>query len=209
MKTLAIIGSAGRGTDAEKISSELYTQMFEEADKIIEEYEIDRIVSGGAAFADFLAVEYAAWIKTHLYLPTDFSLDKEEFIGYDYNSKRIARTCNFYYEQFEKKRTLARGILKYMIKDEILTYDVVYGFHERNMKVAADCDYLLAFTFGPEDWTTKIVCNDQTTGYHNSKLARLKDGGTAHTWNHSTAKLKIHINLSNLLDPVKEKHFIF
>jgi hypothetical protein len=55
--------------------------------------------------------------------------------------------------------------------------EITAGFKPRNLKVAANTDILLAFTWG--------------------EGKEPKDGGTNHTWKHCTAQVKIHVPLGS------------
>lgn len=53
---LAIIGTAGRGTDAAKLSGPLYDAMYRRTLDAMKAWGVRDLVSGGAAWADHLAV---------------------------------------------------------------------------------------------------------------------------------------------------------
>src|SRR6185437_11854761 len=63
-QNVAIIGSAGRGNDSAKMNKPLFEAMCQEARRVIsEDWKLrpdhDRLVSGGAAWSDHVAIQIA------------------------------------------------------------------------------------------------------------------------------------------------------
>jgi hypothetical protein len=60
MTTISIIGTAGRGEDGDRLNLDVYTKMYRKAKQLVDEIEPvvenQHLVSGGAAYADHLAV---------------------------------------------------------------------------------------------------------------------------------------------------------
>jgi len=176
---IAIIGTAGRKEDGPKMTRELYFKMVQKARSIVESLSDDiHLVSGGAAWSDHTVIslfllDLASSLT--LYLPCLFDVNTNKFIGTVGNT---AKTANYYHELFSKKmgRNTREGITS-AINAGAVVYPVMGGFFQRNLKVG-QVDALIAFTWGEGDIP--------------------KDGGTSHTWNHSHAKIKIHIPLSTL-----------
>ena len=174
----SIIGTAGRKDDAPRMSKELYGRMYR---KLLEDGFHPTLVSGGAAWADHLAVSlFLAGKAEHLilHLPA-------KWIGGGYEITRDGHTANYYHTQFSKvvgastlggiDRAIAQGA-------EIHIHD---GFLARNMKVAASED-IRAFTFG----TKSSLWNGE--GKRPSAFeAGLKNGGTSHTWDRASAAKKM------------------
>lgn len=198
MKTLAIIGSAGRKDDAARVSGGLYEDMVRAALDVTREHGIARAVSGGAAFADHVAVSLylrGAVSELLLYLPARF--DDEGFVPGGRGRADAARTANRYHRHFrdaagvdglaELAEAIRRGA-----KAEVLD-----GFKRRNLEVASSCTHMIAFTFGRGE---AMEFGPDSDGFSSASTAGLKDGGTAHTWGQCwKAEWKKHVNLFNLL----------
>ena len=186
---ISIIGTAGRKSDGQKMTSELYMKMIKKTCEIIksqtelsspnsrvESKEIT-LVSGGAAWSDHIAVNLylsGKFGKLILYLPCKLK-----------DNSKVWNTMKYYHELFSKKmysnckesnsfHTLSEISLA-LEKGAILGSDSG-GFHSRNTLVAQS-DYIIAFTWGNGDIP--------------------KDGGTLDTWNKSNGK-KIHVSLNSL-----------
>lgn len=157
MSSLAIIGTAGRKDDANKLTSNHYVGMVKCAMSIIERtrntpYEIKEIISGGAAWADHVAVslylkDFVPNLKLHL--PCAFISEECRFYSNNYGS-----TLNYYHRAFSSKvyinslEEIGESIKKGC------KIQVSNGFFARNDKVAQS-DYLLAMTFGKENFVKK------------------------------------------------------
>jgi hypothetical protein len=181
---VAIIGTAGRKEDGAKLSKELYFKMCGRVHQILanlmqDEFEDLTLVSGGAAWADHIAVSlYLAGYAGHLvlHLPADY--DNGKFV--EEGSRSPGSTANYYHKLFSKK--MGRNTLPAIQKAADLGASIrvnVNGFKARNSDVAADAkDGVIALTFGEGDTP--------------------KDGGTFDTWNKSTAPFKVHIPIGEL-----------
>jgi len=180
--TIAIIGTAGRKEDGDKLSLDLYNRMyydviwrFSEMNVSVEERHL---VSGGAAWADHLAVRAFLedeCVSLSLHLPAMFGGCR--YLGMNSSKYDPGRIANYYHGLFSNKvktNTLLE-IAAAIKKGAGLT--VSKGFKERNLLVGKS-DAVLAYTFGQESFP--------------------KDGGTLHTWNSSSAKIKTHIPLHEL-----------
>jgi len=191
---LAIIGTAGRKEDSDRLGPDHYQRMVEASVKLMTHLSIDprelSLFSGGAAWSDHVVVSLAmlgvvAYDRVCVHLPADLS--EEGYVGTEEWSNKVAQTANYYHSKFYKvsgcngiaelnKLKSLGGILDTSKK----------GFKSRNTSVAnaiADNGILLAYTFGngltdQKPWTIRsfdpeIAADD----------AGLKDGGTADTWN--------------------------
>ena len=163
---LGIIGTAGRGTDFKRLDKPVWYKVKRKVMQFIEDFGITKVASGGAAFADHLAVELYLTDKApqvsslDLYLPCKFDMDKCQFD----QSEKDGRTSNFYHRQFSDK--MGRNSLSY-IREAIIkgaSVTVGNGFFDRNIMVAKNVDIMLSLTFGEGEI--------------------LKDSGTAHTTRH-------------------------
>jgi hypothetical protein len=91
------------------------------------------------------------------------------------------QVANYYHHQFSSKLYASPG----QTMSEIATVihygakKLVYpGFRNRNYAIGRNCDVLLAYTFGKEEFP--------------------EDGGTEHTWHYCKAATKVHIDLNKL-----------
>jgi hypothetical protein len=183
---ISIIGTAGRKEDGAKMSADLFNRMLLKTQEIIEQNVSNpkhlTLVSGGAAYADHIAVrlflerpkELADHILLHLFLPAPFNTATNKYEGGFKSSGSIA---NYYHSLFSKK-------MEYNTMTDITSaiqqgarIEVFKGFYARNIEVGKT-DLLIAFTWG---------------------VKGVKAGGTKHTFTHSTAPKKIHIGLGELI----------
>jgi hypothetical protein len=154
---LGIIGTAGRGYDKNQLTKGMFASMCHGACIVINENKIDHVISGGAAWADHVAVHLflgGAIPNLTLHLPC-------EFRNGAYWGNRTAEIANFYHYSFSD----VMGFKSLSQIEEAIkrgaNITVSKGFFVRNTLVADESDVMLAMTFG----------NKET----------LKDGGTADT----------------------------
>jgi len=187
---MGIIGTAGRKDDKDRMTKELFVKMMAHAINIIQSANIDTLVSGGAAWADHIAVKlYIAGLVPNLvlYLPAEFK--DYAYLGTDrYSPGRIS---NYYHRLMTEKLGKDSLIEIQQAIDMGAQVHVVPGFKNRNSPVAEQSDGLLAFTFG----THSGAYDSEHEGWYNSRDGGLKDGGTADTWTKSKARIKEHKNL--------------
>lgn len=180
---LAVVGTAGRKDDAPKMSDTLFFRMVDLLGKVVDHLQhrtgetVDTLVSGGAAWADHVAVytylmsrrkdwRYQRY-NLHLHLPCGF-----DFIKVRYVPVGDGPTLNHYHDAMLKWDLHSLEDLALCIdQGSSETRWPVYcrtviggGFRGRNRRIAEDCDAIVAFTFG--------------TG------AIVKPGGTHHTIQH-------------------------
>jgi hypothetical protein len=202
---IAIIGTAGRKEDGNKLSAQLYHKMVEDAMFQIEslriqlfcapdEFKMD-LVSGGAAWADHIAV--SLFLKEvanslTLYFPCDWAeykgvnIKDGGYLGLYDNNNRSGSIANYYHWKFSKVVAPDSELPKWQTLHEIQKaiykgakfHEVPGGFHARNIFVG-QVDVILAYTFGSGNVP--------------------KDGGTKHTWDNSSAQIKIHRPIVELL----------
>lgn len=164
MKTLGIIGTAGRGEDGQKLTKDSWDRMIAVANETIIRIKPDYLVSGGAAWSDHLAVklyiDYYHLFGLKLFLPVKFDGQfNEQELTIPFNCGRV---LNHYHRDFGKViglDTLAQ--IDQVIESGIIP-ETGKGFHGRNTQIAEASHDILAFTFGEGE--------------------RLKDGGTKDTW---------------------------
>lgn len=187
MTRVAIIGTAGRREDAERLDLEVYDLMLEafraEIAKLPRPWDL---VSGGAAYADHCAVDlflegFADSLTLHL--PAPFFVNGNRLGDSRFNGTGVAWwVANRYHTAFsndlesEGHESSFHDIAAAITEGaKVHVHD---GFHARNLFVG-QVDVVLAATFG------------------RGKVP--KDGGTKHTWDRSPAPVKIHISLHDLL----------
>lgn len=129
-KTLAIIGTAGRRDDASKLSRDHFNRMVECAKFVMRQHNVTRLVSGGAAWADFVA--------TLIECP-----QKDIFIPAKSSDLKILQ---YYHNEFSK--VIGFDTYQNMVGNTTLTTYSIGGFKERNTEVAKRADVYLAMTFG-------------------------------------------------------------
>jgi hypothetical protein len=184
---IGVIGTAGRDC-LDKLDSVVYDKMAVDLRDILLDicsYSGGSIelVSGGAAWADHLAVRI--YLKDtvlvesiHLYLPCVFYTYSNVF-----NNSKEGKTLNYYHSKFSSKVCdsgvdlfYSRKQLSQVIEDKA-NYTLIPGFKNRNIEVGK-VDVLVAYTFG--------------------KKVPLNNTGTWHCWKNSVAKRKIHRCISDL-----------
>lgn len=190
MIRIGVIGTAGRKDDAPRMTQPLYDAMYG-----VLHYHLHlwtgaeiTLVSGGAAWADHLAVRAfldRAVPHLELHFPAKFKNSKFVETTADMCPGRIA---NWYHQKMSRTISVQSLMQIQRAIDLGATYDVSSGFHARNHLVG-NVDVLLAFTFGDHNYAgTKV----------SAEIAGLKDGGTACTWNSSNAPYRIHTDLNRL-----------
>jgi hypothetical protein len=177
-KSIGIIGSAGRGSDVDRLGVHYWNVMLESAANLIEHTASNILISGGAAWADHIAVSIflknTSLFSLHLHLPCPFKDGKFE------ENTNVGKTANHYHALCSSKLgvdTLSQ--IQFAIEHGCKV-TVSDGFYARNYLVSEESDILLAYTFGDEK--------------------RLKDGGTKHTFDTFLKKksrgLAFHYNLN-------------
>lgn len=130
MRTLAIIGTAGRKEDRDRLHLSHWEDMFLASKKVVELEGADALVSGGAAWADHVAIRLHLETKLPLYI----------FLPYDLKDLNI---CQYYHTQFSR-------VVGYDTWAEVLAqpHMKIGNFFGRNTEVAKRADTYLAATFG-------------------------------------------------------------
>lgn len=186
MPTLSIIGSAGRKEDAALVNHNNYWKMYNQviAQIILWKLEEYRLVSGGAAFADHIAV--SLFLNNHspnisLALPCKWDATNKKYFDSGSNDWRMnpGKIANHYHDAFREQTKINSlleldSIYQKRKPPEVCWLDHFNGFHDRNSFVAKS-DYIIAFT--------------------SAKGEIPKDGGTSDTWNKATTKNKKHFTI--------------
>lgn len=155
-KTLAIIGTAGRGDDAKKLTIDHWNEMVKVAEEIAKFEKATDLVSGGAAWADHVAVQlyFNKDIPLKLFLPAN----EDDLM-----------TAQNYHAHFSM--AIGRNTWKEVMG---LKYESYGRFKDRNSKVAKFGNVFLAMTFGDgavvkdggtKDTVEKMLKRD-INGYH-------------------------------------------
>lgn len=183
MLTVAVIGTAGR--DKNRVYDlDLWCKMWDDACKRFTAGKDYTLVSGGAAWADHLAVELFLANKVSrltLHLPAPFNTIHKNFEGIGLGS---ATAANYYHERFRA----ATGIDSLrQIKEAIQHPRCIWteqpratgysGMFARNDLVAADAEACLAYTWG--------------------EGSEPEDGGTKYTWDRVKGR-RVHVSLTTL-----------
>lgn len=213
IKTLAVIGTAGRKDDADRISRGLYDAMYGELAFLVSHWGIKKAVSGGAAVADHLAVRAfneGLVDALTLFLPANF------YNGSYVPNPRVrfnpGQTSNKYHRSFSKLCDIdSLREIDFAIRNGARVI-VNEGFHMRNSDVADSCTHMVAMTFGnrPKGVFEMVsphtaIFNTGSEAYRNSQAAGLKDGGTAHCWGECWKALeKAHVNLSSAISSTSQ-----
>ena len=136
MKTLAVIGTAGRGKDSEKLNISHWKRMRDAVEKVFQLEGCEKIVSGGAAWADHIGATFATcnMIPLEIWMP-----EKEKDL----------QTAKYYHEKFSK--VIKNDTWAFYQQENIAgRFDVHYfgGFKDRNTLVAEKANTFIAMTFG-------------------------------------------------------------
>jgi hypothetical protein len=188
--TLAVIGTAGRGADADRLNRERYDFMVRGAKGMIAALEkagrpVEGLVSGGAAYADHVAVTLflegvVPRLTLHLPCPFASSADGFEDLGAHLDWKtNPGRVANLYHRKFTERTgisSLAEIAAAIERGAEVNSGGGMFGRNGRVARAGA----ALALTFG---------------------VGRvLNDGGTAHTMKaylkHANPDLSAHLDLN-------------
>lgn len=175
MTKIAIIGTAGRDK-TKPMTKGLWAWMLDDVRSRVPVGAL--VVSGGAAWADHLAVRlflegHAGALTLHLPAPMD-----QEFLG---PYKSAASAANFYHKMFSERiginslQDIADAASMPNCFGSFQPMQSGYGgMFVRNAIVAREAEELLAYTFGEGDQPA--------------------DGGTLDTWNKCTG-VRTHITL--------------
>jgi len=128
-RTLAVIGTAGRRDDEAKLSAHHWLKMIAAVREVAHIESVTTLVSGGAAWADHVAVHLSGDFPTKLFIPA---------------SPKDCETARYYHAKFS--RVIGRDSFI-----EVLDFphkEFRGSFKERNTHVADAADVFIAMTFG-------------------------------------------------------------
>lgn len=184
MLRIAIIGTAGRGSDSDRLLGSDFIRMVGIARDIIPTITKDScLVSGGAAWADHIAVRLFTEDtnrKLELHIPSAFECKTGKYIdtGQVNSLKNPGGISNYYHKKFSNKCSID-SLTELNNAIQCVGATIGTGFHERNTRVAK-VDAVIAFTFGQE--------------------AKLKNGGTSNTFEkylkRCTKNISYHVDLN-------------
>ncbi len=184
---MAICGTAGRKDDAKRLTKNHFEAMCECARLLLRQFQendygVDTLVCGGAAYADHCAVRLflnKEVPKLKLFFPCQFLGGVEGFDPTPLNEHErqkgysTGETANRYHAAFTRKVGFnSLGDLERAIQSGATVVVPKGGFFGRNALVAQS-DILLAMTFGEKEWVKD--------GGGIGKDGKPKMGGTAHT----------------------------
>jgi hypothetical protein len=153
MRVLAIVGTAGRGSDASRLTLPVWNDMKRTVYRFVKDGGYTDVISGGAAYADHLAVGLfnAGHVqKLTLALPCEFDWHAGRFVDdgtVDWRANP-GGTLNYYHRPFSK--VIGRNSLE-EIKTAIYKGAeavIEKGLMARNSIVAERADVVICFTFG-------------------------------------------------------------
>jgi len=156
--TFAIVGTAGRKDDATKLSKQHFEAMCIVASGLIDQcnesnYTITHLVSGGAAWADHVAVKLFSDKKVphlRLFLPAEWDNGSYKDLGITDPFKNPGGTANYYHKRFQNSTHIhSLSQIQSALSEGAELIPVAKGFYARNALVAKS-DFLLAMTFGNE-----------------------------------------------------------
>lgn len=217
LSKLAIIGTAGRGSDAAKISRDLYDAMHERVVATAAEWGVVHAISGGAAVADHLAVRGyldGVFDSLTLYLPAEFKGGR--FVPNPRIQFNPGLTLTRYHEAFSRVCDIDSISEIATAIEKGAAVESYPGFQRRNLEVAASCSHMLAFTFGSPNTEVNTPRDNEASGrpeaqdfkseapgFSDHSIAGLRDGGTAHTWRSCwKAEIKRHVHLGTMFDRI-------
>jgi hypothetical protein len=187
-RTIAIIGTAGR---SQVPTLNEWNNMIADAESKVNNY--DTLISGGAAFADHIAVRLFLDGKVNgLKLKLPAKIKNGKFVG---ERGTAGGTANYYHSIFSKLlgvNTISE-IEEAIEKGADVTYESEISnkaMFIRNEKVAKESDSMIAYTYGKGNVPA--------------------DGGTKNTWDLAKYSDKIHVNIGSITKqtitkPVEEK----
>ena len=180
LRRIAVIGTAGRDK-SKPMTRALWEAMVDDLRSRLQPGDV--LISGGAAWADHLAVHayLQGWCESlKLFLPAPFQLGK--FVG---PSSSSASAANYYHQLFQTSTgvgglaEIQNAIAKGATAESEQAAPGYAAMFARNAKVARHASMLVAYTFGDGEQPA--------------------DGGTLNTWNTFGVGERTHISLVELV----------
>lgn len=175
-RTIAIIGTAGR---SQVPTLQEWNNMLRDAESKVKPN--DTLISGGAAFADHVAVKLFLEGKVKgLKLRLPAKIENNRFVG-KYGT--AGGTANYYHDKFSKVigTDTITEIQQAIDKGAEVTYETELSnkaMFIRNEKVANESDSMIAYTYGEDNEPA--------------------DGGTKDTWNKAKYTDKVHVSIHKI-----------
>ena len=193
---IGVIGTAGRRDDADRLDGAMYDAMYGQVVEAVDGWKATSAVSGGAAYADHLAVR--AYLDGRvddllLFLPAAWSSGR--FVPDPRVTFNPGRTMNSYHKAFSDKVGIDSLSEIGRALDKGARAVVENGFHNRNTHVARAATHMLALTYGGGS-KPPMDLSPGDDGFLDPRSAGLKDGGTADCWSKADrCVLKRHVSL--------------
>ena len=190
-RSLAVIGSAGRGGDRRLVEPAIWSAMSERLVSAVAILRPAALVSGGAAFADHLAVKaFLVGLVDDLVLHSPARIGPDGFEGHP-----DARTANEHHARFGDALGFdpIEDILEAGRRGAV--FEIHPGYAARNVHVAR-ADAVIAFTAGG--------LGRETVG-GSAREAGLKRGGTFRTWDMARTPHKVHVDLLEVARRVRSR----
>lgn len=189
---LAIIGSAARKDDADKLNISVHNKALNQAKIFCIKNKPDELISGGACFIDFVSVQLfnEKLVKNlTLYLPCEFDIIRHCFKDTGEMDFTInpGGTLNYYHKRFAA-RTKIDSLLEIekAIQNGAKTV-IAFGLKERNTEIAKNSDMILAMTFGQ-----KQLCKLGGTSDTVEKFFDLQDGNYRKYYHYNLNDFKLY-----------------
>lgn len=183
-RAIAVIGTAGRDK-TKPMTLELWEAMVEDLRARLTQDDV--LVSGGAAWADHLAVHafQQGWCsQLLLFLPAPMAMSSQDRAAFRGEFGTSGGAANHYHELFAKVRGVdgRLEIIEAVARGALAEHEpVARGYAammRRNAKVARACTHVIAYTFGQGDVPA--------------------DGGTKATWDMCGHAQRLHVELQQL-----------
>lgn len=197
--SVAIIGTAGRKEDGEKLNLQKFDTMLlkslGEILRLTTVYNLNNInlVSGGSAYADHIAVKLFLEELPHVLPPLNLTLYLPDyFVNGEFVDRgsgdwktNPGKTLNYYHQLFQDKTGIkSLDQIENAIQKGAKVH-IVPGLFERNTKVS-ETDSLIAFTFGNGRYVKPGGTSDTVSKYE--KRVRSKN----------LPNLSCHVDLNNM-----------
>ena len=188
MTSIAIIGTAGRGPLSVRLSWSLYQRCVGLVESTLSGRDLTQItlVSGGAAWMDHVAVtvflrNYEKGLGLRLFLPVPLVEPSDMKERVEFRCTREGLIMNHYHDKFQvhlPQQVNPRAAFNSALQHGAEIKVIRGGFKKRNFSVGK-VDEVWAFTWAEGEVPA--------------------EGGTRHTWDHSSAPVKRHASLLKLL----------
>lgn len=190
--SIGIIGTAGRKSASRFMTKEYWDAMKSTCEKLLCDFQVEKAVSGGAAFSDHLAV--TSYLSGHasnllLHFPAPFSLIDRRYVSGHYGN-----ITNELHEKF----STSVGINSLEEIAQALEHGADYtvnpgGFLHRNTDIVKTSKGLIAFTSGMFDAISDYGVD------HSVPDNVISDNGTRDTWSKAKGHYRIRVSIPALV----------